>query len=86
MPWHEVAIDLIGPWTMKLNGTTLIFNALTCIDPVTNLVELACIENKFSAHVAMSFENEWLTRYPQPLCCIHNQGGKFIGPEFQRVL
>ena len=41
IPWREVAVDLIGPWTMKLNGTTLIFNALTCIDPVTNLVVLA---------------------------------------------
>ena len=58
VPWHEVAVDLISPWMMKLNDTVLTFNALTCINPVTNLVELARIKNKSSAHVAMHFENE----------------------------
>jgi hypothetical protein len=29
---------------------------------------------------------EWLTRYPRPLRCIHDQGGEFTGPEFQAVL
>jgi len=43
-PWNEVHIDTIGPWTFKAAiGTipkTYTFYALTCIDPVTNLVEL----------------------------------------------
>ena len=37
VPWEEVAIDIIGPWTIDINGKTFEFNALTCIDPVTNL-------------------------------------------------
>ena len=41
MPWNEAAVDLIGPWAIELqNGQTVEFNALTCIDPVANLVEL----------------------------------------------
>ena len=37
-PWSELAVDLIGPWRIKIpNDTVLIFNALTCIDMVTNI-------------------------------------------------
>jgi hypothetical protein len=67
----EVAVDLIGPWAITINHQELIFNALTCIDPVTNLTELVRIANKTSAHVAMRFENEWLSCYPCPLQCTH---------------
>ena len=31
-PWEEVAIILIGPWKVKVNGQQVEFNALTCID------------------------------------------------------
>jgi hypothetical protein len=30
-PWDEVAIDLIVPWKVKVNGQQVEFNALTCI-------------------------------------------------------
>ena len=85
-PWDEVAVDLIGPWKIEIHGQELVFNALTCIDPVTNLSELIRIANKSSAHVAMKFENEWLARYPRPLKCIHDQGPEFMGADFQRIL
>lgn len=43
-PWNEVHIDTIGPWSFKAatktSPKTYKFYALTCIDPVTNLVEL----------------------------------------------
>jgi putative transposase len=86
VPWYEVAVDLIGPWTMLVNGQELEFNALTCIDPVSNLVELARIENKSAAHVGMVFENTWLARYPKPDRCVHDNGGEFIGADFLRIL
>jgi hypothetical protein len=35
-PWKEVAIDLIGPWKVKVNGQHIEFNALTCIDTASN--------------------------------------------------
>ena len=86
VPWYFVAIDLIGPWKIMVNGRELEFNALTCIDPVTNLTELAPIQNKTAAHVASVFEHLWLSRYPKPIKCIHDQGGEFIGADFQYKL
>jgi hypothetical protein len=35
-PWQEVAVDLIGPWTVKLHGQQCKFMALTSTDKVTN--------------------------------------------------
>ena len=86
IPWFDVQIDLIGPWKITVNGIELEFSALTCIDPVTNLTEIAAIENKTAAHVFNVFEHAWLQRYPKPFRCIHDQGGEFIGEEFQRKL
>jgi transposase InsO family protein len=85
-PWEEVAVDLIGPWTIKVHEQELVFRALTCIDNVTNLTELSLIQNKSSAHVAMKFENEWLARYPKPVKCIYDHGTEFTGAEFQSLL
>ena len=45
-PWEEVAINLIGPWMVKVNNRKVEFNALTCIDTASNLVELIRIDNK----------------------------------------
>ena len=86
MPWEEVHVDLIGPWKVKVNGKLIEFNTLTCIDPVTNLVELIRIENKKSAHIANQFKNCWLARYPWPERCVHDKGKEFIGLEFQQLL
>jgi hypothetical protein len=29
MPWHEVAIDLTGPWTLPVHGQDLTFQVLS---------------------------------------------------------
>jgi len=91
MSWQEVHVDLIGPWKVKVNPgnpneSEIEFLALTCIDPVTNVVEMVCVDNKSSAHVAQQFKNLWLSRYPRPQRCIHDLGGEFIGWEFQELL
>ena len=39
VPREEVILDLIGPWKV-INGRQIEFNVLTCIDTVSNLVEL----------------------------------------------
>jgi hypothetical protein len=42
LPWQDVAIDLIGPWTvLSIGDQNLKFSALTMIEVVTNLVEVA---------------------------------------------
>jgi len=85
-PWEEVHIDLIGPWRVSIGEMEIEFNALTCIDPVTNLVEIVRIDRKTARHIAQKFENIWLSRYPMPMKCVHDNGGEFIGWEFQELL
>lgn len=85
-PWTEVAVDLIGPWEVKVNGRIVVFNALTSIDTASNLVELTRIDNKTSEHVTRKFEQSWLARYPLPTRCVHDMGGEFTGSEFQQLL
>ena len=86
IPWQEVAVDLIGPWTLNVAGQELKFLALTIIDTVTNLTEIVRIHAPTSAHVALQFENTWLARYPRPSHCLHDQGGEFTGYAFQQML
>ena len=45
-PWEEVTINLIGPWTVKVNNQKVEFNLQTCIDTASNLVELIRIDNR----------------------------------------
>lgn len=85
-PWYEVAVDLVGPWSIHVQGQELVFHALSCIDPVTGLLELPRIDNKTAEHVGMKFENNWLARYPRPYRCVHDNGGEFTGHEFQQIL
>ena len=86
LPWQDVAVDLIGPWKVSIGHKELKFTALTIVDMVTNLVEVVRIDNKTAAHVAMHFENTWLSRYPRPQNVIHDQGGEFTGYDFQHRL
>ena len=86
VPWQENHVDLIGPWQVKVNGIEVEFNALTVIDPATNLVELIRIEHKTAEHVAQKYANCWLSRYPWPEVCVHDNGGEFVGYQFQRLL
>jgi transposase InsO family protein len=85
-PWETVSVDLIGPWTCDVNGQELEFKALTIMDTATNLLEIIRINNKTSANITQQFANTWLSRYPWPVQVIHDNGGEFIGHEFQDML
>ena len=85
-PWSEIACDLIGPWKLDVGNQRRTFSALTIIDTVTNLVEVVRLDNHSAAHVALHFENTWLSRYPKPVSCIYDQGGEFTGFHFQQML
>ena len=84
--WDKVSVNLIGPWKIKVKNQTFVFNALTCVDPVTNLVKIIRIQNKTSNYAAQQFENCWLSQYPSPNRCVYDNGGKFCGNEFQQML
>ncbi len=88
LPWTEVAVDMIGPWTFHIGNNAYRFRALSCIDPCTGLTELirADSDHPTSAHIRDKFEQAWLSRYPLPERCIHDQGGEFVGEEFQLLL
>jgi hypothetical protein len=87
VPWNDVCIHSIGPWSITVNGQPLVvFRAITATDPVTGLTEAFRVADKTDESAAMRFENEYLSRYPRPLRCIHDQGGEFIGDAFLRML
>jgi transposase InsO family protein len=86
LPWEEVALDLIGPWTVQLPNESYDFYALTCIDTVTNFPDAIRLRDKTASHVGMQFENLWLSRYPHPIRGLHDRGTEFMGVDFQRVL
>ena len=84
--WQEIAVNLIGLWSINANKVNLTLNALSIIDTVTNLAELIHISSKSSAHVDLQLENAWLSRYPRPQFLIHDRGPEFKGDGFQAVL
>jgi len=84
--WTEIAVDIITPWKIKVNGRVVEFNALTCIYIASNLVELIKIDEKTSVHVKEKFKQVWLARYPLIKHCVHNMRGGFTGGSFQRLL
>ena len=83
VPWEEVAIDLIVPWAINLSGRVeVLFHALTCIDMVSNLVELIRIDINTAEHVRSKFEQCWLAHYARPLRVVYDKGNEFIGSDF----
>jgi hypothetical protein len=74
--------------TIKLPGQQedLVFDALTCIDPVTNIIEIICMESKMAEYIAMTMENNWLDCYPQLQRCVHSNGPEFVGFKFKAML
>ncbi len=82
-PWEELAINLIGPWKVKVNGQQVEFNALAYIDTASNLVQLIRVDNKTAEHIRDKFMQSWLCQYHRPVQCLHDKGGEFIGKIFQ---
>ena len=85
-PWEEVAINLIGPWQVKVNGRKVEFNTPNCINTASNLAELIWVDNKTSSHICSKFDQAWLARYPRPTRWVHDNGGDFIGRSSQWLL
>ena len=86
-PWHDVALDCIGPWAINLRGGKQFkILALTTMDTATNLLEIEPLRTKTASECARAFDNGWLARYPRPVRVIHDQGSEFTGSAFQDLL
>jgi transposase InsO family protein len=85
LPWSEIAVDMIGPWTLEVSNRTEKISALTNIDLVTNLVEIVHVNNKTTSAITAHL-NAWLACYPKPMSCVHDPGSEFIGWNFQEML
>ena len=77
---------MIGPWKISMNKFEYQFRALTCIDTIIGLPEVIPVDNATSKSVAIAFEDNWLSRYPAPLICLHDNGNEFLGPAFSSML
>ena len=53
---------------------------------VTKLAKSSRVDKKTSAHIRSKREQSWLTRYPWPKKCIHDNVGEFNAHEFQELL
>ena len=91
-PWECVHVDMVGPWSIKFQLTkqskiiTVSLLALTMIDRATNWPEFAIAFDASAKHNAILFDKEWLCCYPRPLQVIIDNGGEFLGKEFQEML
>lgn len=63
--FQEIHIDIIGPLT-KSNGNVY---CLTCIDRLTNLVEVIPVDTISVETIARVFYNNWITRF-ETVCII----------------
>jgi transposase InsO family protein len=86
VPFEEVTINLVSPWSINIDGNTLDIQALTTFNPATTLSEVLHINDKSSKHILNLFKNNWLAQYTRPVCVIFYQGGEFTGGPFQAIL
>ncbi len=80
-------MDCIGPWKIPLCRNRVVdLQALTTINPCTNLLKIKQLQTKTSKYCAQTLSNNWLVRYPWPLRCVQDQGPGFMGAKFQALL
>ena len=77
---------MIGHWKVSIINFEYQFRALTCIDTIIGLHEVIPVDNATSKSVAIAFEDNWLSQYPAPVRCLHNNGNDFLGPTFSTML
>jgi hypothetical protein len=72
-------VDLIDPQTVQIHGQAYEIDASTCllVDPVTNLAKIIQIKEKSSEHII------WIACYLYPEKLVHDNGGDFLGWQFQ---
>ena len=85
-PWQTVCVDLIGPYTLRTKRGKRKLQAMSIIDPATGWLELVAMTDKKAETAGDIFRRTWLTRYPRPRRCIHDNGNEFLGESFANTL
>jgi hypothetical protein len=49
-------------------------------------MEIVALKNKESITIARSLDQVWLSRYPRPVDCLHDNGTEFVSAKFQELL
>jgi hypothetical protein len=85
-PWRSIAVDTIGPWIIPQSPHSLkskeamTLQVLTIIDLSTHFMEIVALKNKESITIARSLNQVWLSRYPRPIDCLHDNGTQNLSP------
>ncbi len=56
------------------------------VDACTGWGKFARIPSASSISTAKALDKNWLCHYPRPKECVHDNGNKFVGIEFQEML
>ena len=89
VPFEQIAIDTVGPWSVQVNGYGKIsINAYSIIDTCSNLLELkrATQNNPTGRESVQVLEDTWLSRYPKPVRIIYDQGTEYSNIDFESFL
>ena len=91
-PFEVVWVDCCGPWKIEVQcqkpkrTLTRDVYAVTIIDDTTGWPEIVQLDGKSVYHLAKNIDFQWICRYPRPSRVICDNGGEFIGKEFQEIL
>ena len=60
--------------------------SLTIVDETSRWLEAVAINSKSAKEIVELVDTQWFCRYPRPRIYIHDNGGEFVGEEFQELL
>ena len=89
VPFEQIAIDTVGPWSMDVPSYGKItINPYSIMDTVSNLLELkrASQTNPPGIESVRVLEDTWLSRYPKPVRIIYDQGTEYKNIDFESFL
>ena len=91
-PFEVMRIDCCGHLKIQVEcknppkTITKEVHAVTMVDDATTWPEVAQLEGNSAYQLARHFDAQWLCRYTRPNKVIYDNGGDFIGREFQKLL
>ena len=88
VPFEQIAINTVGPWSCEAKGIEIKINACTITCTCSNLLELkrATQHNPTAKESVQVLEDTWLSRHPKPVRIICDQGSKHSDVDFKSFL